>query len=381
MKNRTVTNRNVTGAFLGGVAGILACARIHPLMLPVGVCLGVIVGWWYQEIWRTAQKTRQESLAWSRRTLGALDDVLAGPKRVLMTNIDDDLLKAARFVTYPFLLVFRGVTWVLSLPVRFVRWLSEHPVNQAQALRALAAGVSLAITWKWVKPVARLSWFGHLLQHDSPLVLLALPLIAALLMPLLASVIYLDAAHDALKKNMTAFYREWERIASFGRSVFFFREVVVITLAQMGFTIFFVGTLFWFLGVGLAVIVFAVAPIAFAIGLINGIYEAATKAGHYLCLAATLVTTTFVAWKTHHLFGNTYVLWTIALVAGSASALATEALRRSLLLLLSRNKWVQGDAFDVLDAQLAPIGRIYWRMTGALADKFGNMFGSALDRM
>lgn len=49
-KSRSVRARNVCGGFLGGVLGILACGFLHPLWLPVGCFLGVVIGWWYEDI-------------------------------------------------------------------------------------------------------------------------------------------------------------------------------------------------------------------------------------------------------------------------------------------------------------------------------------------
>jgi hypothetical protein len=55
MTNRSYTSRNLLGGFFGGILGILAFALIHPSLLPAGCLLGVVIGFWYQEIWINAK--------------------------------------------------------------------------------------------------------------------------------------------------------------------------------------------------------------------------------------------------------------------------------------------------------------------------------------
>ncbi len=47
---RSVTSRNYLGGFLGGVFGIFAFAHFGPLSMIVACLVGVIGGWWYEEI-------------------------------------------------------------------------------------------------------------------------------------------------------------------------------------------------------------------------------------------------------------------------------------------------------------------------------------------
>ena len=51
-KGRSERSRNLLGAFLGGLVGILAFGYLTPWVLPLGVLVGVVTGYWYGEIWR-----------------------------------------------------------------------------------------------------------------------------------------------------------------------------------------------------------------------------------------------------------------------------------------------------------------------------------------
>ena len=83
MKERSVTQRNLVGAFLGGFAGILATGYIHPALLPGGCLLGVIIGWWYQEIYCTVADTVQSTIQWTEDTANRIISFVLTPAREL----------------------------------------------------------------------------------------------------------------------------------------------------------------------------------------------------------------------------------------------------------------------------------------------------------
>ena len=47
---RSLSSRNFWGGLLGGLLGLAAFVKIHAAAIPVGCLLGVVVGFWYQEI-------------------------------------------------------------------------------------------------------------------------------------------------------------------------------------------------------------------------------------------------------------------------------------------------------------------------------------------
>lgn len=49
-KERSLTSRNFFGGLIGGLLGILSFALIAPIALPFGCLVGVVVGFWWQEL-------------------------------------------------------------------------------------------------------------------------------------------------------------------------------------------------------------------------------------------------------------------------------------------------------------------------------------------
>ncbi|MFA6042545.1 MAG: hypothetical protein WCV85_02375 [Patescibacteria group bacterium] len=56
MSIRTLTHRNFIGALFGGIAGILTFAMVAEWLLPVGLLLGVVTGFWYDVIFERCTK-------------------------------------------------------------------------------------------------------------------------------------------------------------------------------------------------------------------------------------------------------------------------------------------------------------------------------------
>ncbi len=56
MSSRTLTHRNFIGALFGGIAGIFTFAMISEWLLPVGLLLGVVIGFWYDVIFERCTK-------------------------------------------------------------------------------------------------------------------------------------------------------------------------------------------------------------------------------------------------------------------------------------------------------------------------------------
>jgi hypothetical protein len=59
--NPSISTRNLVGGLLGGFAGILFAWYFNPLLLPVGVLFGVVLGWWHSEIAQTIKIAHQRA--------------------------------------------------------------------------------------------------------------------------------------------------------------------------------------------------------------------------------------------------------------------------------------------------------------------------------
>ncbi|MDP3795396.1 MAG: hypothetical protein Q8R13_05785 [bacterium] len=367
MKERTVSRRNFVGAFWGGVLGILAFGYLHPVALPFGCFFGAVVGWWYQEIWQSVADSFRRGVvrtqhAWNRFTTFVLTPT--------------HKLKEVRFDIGPYLKVLHffvfAFVWILRRPIAFVRLLWSHPMNRALMVRSLAATGFVGLTALWAIPFA--TWCfttAGAVPKDSPLILLLV--LSGIFVPLVAAIypIALDLAVEDTS-SWRGFYRNWERYASRGAMYFFARDLVNFFRCQISIALFLGGAAIWFTGIGGAFVFLVVAPISAMVGAVKGFYEFSTKAGHWLCFGTTVVVTAFIAWIAHPYLNDARALWIVALLAGLASAGATECLRRSLVWFFSFSERARAIASATLGAQLAPSGRAFWRITKQVGDKFNN---------
>lgn len=133
MTERTVSRRNLVGGFWGGILGILALGYLHPIALPFGCFFGVVVGWWYQEIWQSTVDSFHCGIvrtqhAWNRFTTF----VLTPTQKLREVRFDiGPCLKVCHFFLFAFV-------WLSRRPIAFVQWLKAHPMNRAYAMRTLA---------------------------------------------------------------------------------------------------------------------------------------------------------------------------------------------------------------------------------------------------
>lgn len=325
MKERTVRARNFLGALLGGMLGILGFGYIHPLALPFGCFLGVVIGWWHQEIWMEISGKFSQGVAyWAR-----LNEKAAGLVAVRIANsrkkeiMKPLLQKISKAVTFPYVFVRACARRIKSL-------VAEHPMNKAWLLSVSAQLLNFAIIMvmihyfeAWVKDI-----------HGKGLIHLTFfPIVCSLT----AAMIFAGNAttKELGLKDMNRFYARWNYLLSHGSLRYFFKEVGETFYRIAFFFVFFISIATCYAIAGFVLLV-VTALFCLIFGAVKGFYQAATKSGHWLCFGVTLVVTALSAWITFPWLGNKLWVWIIALATGLMSAAITEVVARLVVRYLER---------------------------------------------
>lgn len=363
MKERSVTRRNLVGAFWGGFLGILVAGYLHPAVLPIGCLLGVVVGWWHQEILVHVKRSCLRGVIRTRRSW-------EWSKAFVLTPVWElkDKAKGLRIDVGPAVVVFHaimfGIVWLLRRPNAFRCWLRAHPMNRAYFIRVCAVityyfiGTGLLFLpfyFLWSS-----GYFSVQSIHDNGFGIFYGLGCLAVGVSLVIIPIVLDSEGLDETRRLRNFYRTWERFAAIGTLRFFFGEVYFLmkvwafTLAMM------ILSFLWFAGAGSVFVVCVVVPISAGVGIVKGVYAVSMRAGHWLCFGTTLVVTAITAWLTYPYLGDQRILWIVALCAGLASAGATEAIRRLIVWAFFLSDRLQAMNFAPLDGQLAGWCRLFW---------------------
>ncbi len=352
MKERTTPQRNILGAFLGGLLGILALGFLHPATLPIGCFLGVIVGWWYQEIWETIRGTIHE---WADRGQAIC-------KRIkVYTLTSPGIFKKRELDISPLIRkvqsLFFYIGWIIRSPAIFVRWLKSHPMNRAYSIRVLATITFVAISFIWLAPL--FSFLQTELQAPE-MVNSIMPLfyiLAGILTPLLTVImppLFAYAMDDRDDEKMKRYYLHWEQYSKNGALKSYFYELKTLYSVCIKATLYFIVTLTYLVVIWSFVLSVVFLPISVFVGIVKGIYKVAHHTEHWLCLAATLLVTSLTAWYAHPHIASTQILWMVALINGLIAAVAAEGLRRALVWFYSAsesvNHIVTGSVFYHLSA-------------------------------
>jgi hypothetical protein len=371
MKNRSVSQRNFVGAFLGGVLGILACGYLHPAVLPFGCFLGVIIGWWYQEIWQSVTDSVNHAVARVEHTWNQFTIFVLTPTWKLK-NIKIDIkikpcLKVLHSIIFPLI-------WLLLRPIAIIKWLMKHQVNRLYITRTLAVFTHSTINALWVVPLVIYNFKAIELYESSESLIPVLHCMSMIFVPLFTMILplvaLLNETDEETLKKMRRFYLNWERYVEKGSFRFYAKELSRFFLYEISICSLFIGGAAWFTVIGAVFVLIVVVPISAGIGLVKGIYKVSVKAGHWLCFGTTVTVTAFVAWTMHPYLNDVRILWFTALFAGLLSAALTEALRRSLVWSFSINERARLIALTRLYVQLTPSGRKFWQITTNIGDRF-----------
>ncbi|MFA6215963.1 MAG: hypothetical protein WC768_05330 [Patescibacteria group bacterium] len=337
MKERTVSQRNFLGAFLGGVLGILTLGYVHVIVLPLGCFLGAVVGWWYQEIWQSVIASCHRGVA-SRR---AWDQSKTGVRIIVL-----------------------ALVWLARRPTALIRWWRAHPMNRAYTIRTLVALTHLALNFT-------LFYCGKavvsILYTDDDVGMSVLVFLLITIPVLFAQFAYLEDKTPAMRK----FYLIFESYTARGPLRFFARDLAFLFLFEMVASV----VLAWFAVIGGLFLIFVIVPTAAVVGAVKGIYQVSMRAGHWLCFGTTVVVTALTAWIVSPYLNDARILWIVALFAGLASAIVTEGFYR----LLAHSERAQTIITATLKYQLASRCHAFMRITTIFGTIVSDRFRGAFE--
>lgn len=349
MRN-SVTVRNLTGGFLGGVIGILTSWYWAPLMMPFGVLLGVIIGWWAKDIalafigsyrtafnfwqWIMTLTSKRVSFPWRDPTKQVL--TLA---QLIRKKIGEVIISVYCCIRLSFCWIATLIQTVLSVPRRLICW-RIHPSNKAFLISIVAIIIGIALTAvaltvliPW--PETHMIGGGSIGKPLAPLVEVPFGFKeiaeAVGIMTLFLSVMgIMHLVSESGESNaMQNFYTRWERYSQYSSSfTYLIREVFCFFKAEVSILVFFVVAIAYWITLGGALVAFVTIPVVAFVTFMVNLCRIAQRSAHWWCLGVTLVVTTTSAIIFRNSFGDEILLWTIALGTGVVSGVATEGLRR-----------------------------------------------------
>lgn len=372
MKERTVSQRNFLGALLGGMIGILAFGYLHPIALPPGCFLGVIIGWWYQEIGQFAMKEFHQSTTKSLELWNCL--TIFVPALI-------NKLKETKFDIDPYIKIFYSllfpVIWILRRPIACIRWLKAHPMNRAYSVKTLAVIMYIALNAVWIVSLM-MCWheYAQLVGKESIMPLFYFLGIGTItMMAIMPCALF---SEEGNKSKTQKFYLDWERYAARGPFHFFGENLLCLFKFEISLMFYGIAKLSWFIGVGGTFVLCIIAPISAVVGAIKGIYHVSTKSGHWLCFGVTITVSTLSAWFTYPYLSDARILWTVALFAGIISTVITEITRRFLVWFFDTSEKIRIMTIMSLCKRLAPIRQKFWRITETTDNKLLGMLPSTI---
>lgn len=341
--NRSVSSRNLAGGFLGGMFGILLSWYIAPMALPFGVLLGVVVGWWAEDVaWTLIRSYRVARIFW----------------RLIITSIIPDKIRLSRYYGIEHLKrLYNAITAKIKVGVRYAgapfRWLAlftrvfaqasrqamqwaSHPSSTALLITISAIVVGAAINafafatlWPWPE----MKTIGGGMSGDPeqlvPFAFSDIAFITGIVTLFLTMFGLLGTLAESTDDNTTRnFYTRWERYSQYSPVTYFARELFRFFKSEVMVAVFFALAIAYWVTLGGALIALVMIPVATFVTFMVGLYKIAQRSAHWWCFGVTLVTTGVSALVFYNSFGNEAILWTVALCTGLASGVATEGLRR-----------------------------------------------------
>lgn len=352
MKNITVTVRNLVGGFLGGFLGILSGGFIHPIAIPMGCIIGVLVGFWFSEIKSTIWGTLQKVASMLKR------DIDLG---FVLVRVQSFGKGVHRWTRYHKLMWMRGVRkatrvgywcasalgWLLSSPFRLIRLCVSHPVAVARTIRALSIVCTTVLVL-----IVSYSVYPDTDEIGGYMLVLACSGFATMF-----SFFAAEGFGDDGNK-LSIFLHNWSRYSRQGPIFYAVKSVAQHLLAMGVITVLFATTLLvLFGGVGLILSFLAISAIA------NVLWTVSSRHEHLLCVTVTLivtVTSAIVCANYMHGVG----LWIVALTTGVLSGLFTEGVRRIVIFAFNNTALYKflGDTVDPNRPEELKFGVTKWRV-------------------
>lgn len=325
---RSVTFRNLLGGFLGGIAGILVTAWWSPYALVPAVFLGVLVGWYHQELLVAARgNVRQQPLTARMKSVLVATAHSSFALKTAMQEHFGASLPLLRFVLW----LVVAPLWLLGRAPAAVAWARVSSERQARLLRAFASLLlPLPIgfwVYRWVFSHELATAVGSLWCSHLAAFLVASIVWMALAMPIIFSVG--GDVSNSRSNSVDAIYRQRGALAAMGMMVCYgFRAWALCIIYAVVVAVYGVS-------MGALTTVTMCIPVVTLYAIVRMLVCVAQQSGHRLCLTMTLVVTVWSALRFHGQFEGPAAVWVVALVTGVASGMATEVARRSANWLLA----------------------------------------------
>jgi len=366
MRERSISEKNFVGAFLGGLLGILSCAYIHPVMMIISCFAGVLIGFWYQEICQIIKTSWREESEWFWEEYNkALDFGKAQLKRLKKITVPADAVIEKGDWLYR--LATKIFFWLLTRPAAIVRWIKKHPANRIYLLRA-AAIVLYSVINIFVVLIPLFKVFHHAAAGQENAALFFFWLILLAFAATSPVALYGMRGEDNPILKMRYFYRDIEKYDKFGGFYFFIREWT--HLHKMQFYLLVVGGsgVICMVAAGLLFLAAFLIPFAAFIGIAKGIYRLAIRPNHWLCLGMTVAVTSVIAALSYQYLSSHAMIWSAALASGVLSGIATEFARKLVARFFQAYRPAYALAAKPVYDQLTPGGEFFNKALGRSFD-------------
>ena len=357
---RSNTSRHIWGGLWGGFLGIIIAGLFHRFLLPLGCFVGVLGGFYYQEIWQIFLGSLKEE--WKRLTvLWGTIQTGWGVTQTVWSATTEWLTQEITIPRFKDLLIIRLFWAILRLPVYPFVWLKHHPINRMHTLRALAILVYLAINGVLLSPI-----FLHtnIEMTYSPESWMSVAWAMLCVCSLTISVTVPAVTFETGEKALRARRRRYLVFGRRGAAYFFLNDLVAMfRIEGMAVVMMALVVIYWVIAGSIFLSVLFL-PIAAFVYALRGILALATSKQHLLCLGTTLVVTIASAWVFRDLLQGTS-LWLVALATGAVSGMTSEVVRQVVI------TWVDESWFSrIAQGGIAPILQGCWK---GIADIWGQV--------
>jgi len=362
MKSRSITSRNLLGGFLGGTLGILAFWLINWL-LPIGCLGGVVLGFWYQEIWvALAKDFRKTQVRWNHFR----DNTLLVPRFQLKINLSgfkEELMTGGAFFIY------YAIRWSIAAirggiaAARFikvaVKWPFKERLNGVILLNFTAMVIFCCLII-YLAALQFMMWGYNSTDDGVSFIIvtcfgLAFPILGTVLPTLIN-----DETHQTitLPRDLAIYDR-------FGLMGLLTSKLIAL-IKSFGLFIAFEILALLYLAIGaVTVSFFMAAPVAVAMLSLRVLWKFATSKNHWVCFFTTLAVTLTSALLTRQYLQGAG-LWIIALATGCFAGVLSEGARRLVASILKTQPkaiaWAQRSLEDPIEALLIPLWGKYSRL-------------------
>jgi hypothetical protein len=332
-----LTVRNIIGAFVGGMVGILACYYAGVAYMPFACLIGVVLGFWHDKIIIDYRKNITIAGAFGTACSARVNQWKNGCVSYL--NQPRECLNRwwAKMPTNKMSYIVRALSWVVSSPAIFIAWLRRHPMNRADTITCLV-GVGI------VAGLFKFGYLSSLFSKDEPFKNMSLPppvafgMFMATLMLFFFPVLAI-ALRGRADNDMAGFYHQYSKYSRYGAvgwSLFQLKNAVLLYAYGFIFSQLLLGALCLLIAGLLATIAFMLAVVVPA----RVFWRCVKLQGHWLCFGTTVLTTLIAWFSVRNHVNNVAMAWMLALVNGVCAALITEGLRHSYNWLVHKWDWL-----------------------------------------